>query len=90
GNDYSRLTELVRKHVRAVVAIGESADKVERSFADVSTVKQVSNMEEAVRTAQMLAKRGDVVLLSPACASFDWFNNYEHRGVVFKELVNKL
>ncbi len=90
GNDYSRLTELVRKHVRAVVAIGESADKVERSFADVSTVKQVSNMEEAVRTAQMLAQRGDVVLLSPACASFDWFNNYEHRGVVFKELVNKL
>jgi len=90
GNDYSRLTELVRKHVRAVVAIGESADKVERAFADVSTVKRVSNMDEAVRTAQMLAHRGDVVLLSPACASFDWFNNYEHRGVVFKELVNKL
>lgn len=90
GNDYSRLTELVRKHVRAVVAIGESADKVERAFADVSTVKRVSNMDEAVRTAQMLAQRGDVVLLSPACASFDWFNNYEHRGVVFKELVNKL
>ncbi len=90
GNDYSRLTELVRKHVRAVVAIGESADKVERAFVDVSTVKRVSNMEEAVRTAQMLAQRGDVVLLSPACASFDWFNNYEHRGVVFKELVNKL
>ncbi len=90
GNDYSRLTELVRKHVRAVVAIGESADKVERAFVDVSTVKRVSNMEEAVRTAQMLAQRGDVVLLSPACASFDWFSNYEHRGVVFKELVKKL
>jgi UDP-N-acetylmuramoylalanine--D-glutamate ligase len=47
-------------------------------------------MEEAVLTAQKLAKPGDVVLLSPACASFDWFNNYEHRGAVYKELVHKL
>jgi UDP-N-acetylmuramoylalanine--D-glutamate ligase len=47
-------------------------------------------MEEAVSTAKFLAEPGDVVLLSPACASFDWFRNYEHRGEVFKELVNTL
>jgi UDP-N-acetylmuramoylalanine--D-glutamate ligase len=47
-------------------------------------------MEEAVATARFLAQPGDVVLLSPACASFDWFKNYEHRGDIFKQLVNNL
>ena len=90
GNDYSRLTELVRKQVKAIVAIGESADIVEQSFKGTTVISKASSMEEAVATARFLAQPGDVVLLSPACASFDWFKNYEHRGEVFKQLVNKL
>lgn len=90
GNDYTRLDDLVRKNVRGIVAIGESADKVSRAFASIVPVTQASTMEEAVRSASRLAVPGDVVLLSPACASFDWFENYEHRGRVFKTLVGEL
>jgi len=90
GNDYSRLTELVRKHVKAIVAIGESANLVEQSFKGVTVIKKASSMEEAVDLGRVLAQPGDVVLLSPACASFDWFKNYEHRGDVFKQLVNTI
>lgn len=90
GNDYSKLRELVKKHVRAIVAIGESAEKVEKAFAEIKPTVRASSMPEAVATARRLAQPGDVVLLSPACASFDWFENYEHRGRVFKELVNQL
>jgi UDP-N-acetylmuramoylalanine--D-glutamate ligase len=90
GNDYSRLRDLMRKHVRAVVAIGESADKVTQAFGEEFTVRKATSMEEAVKAGQELAQPGDVVLLSPACASFDWFDNYEHRGRVFKELVRNL
>ncbi|RPI06544.1 MAG: UDP-N-acetylmuramoyl-L-alanine--D-glutamate ligase [Ignavibacteriae bacterium] len=90
GNDYSKLTDLVRRQVKAIVAIGESADIVERSFTGMTVVKKSSSMEEAVDLARFLAQPGDVVLLSPACASFDWFKNYEHRGEVFKQLVNTL
>ena len=90
GNDYSRLTELVRERVRSIVAIGESAEKVKTAFAGVKPVQRAGSMAEAVQTARQMARRGDVVLLSPACASFDWFRNYEHRGQVFKELVKQL
>lgn len=90
GNDYSRLSDLVRKHVKAIVAIGESADKVVEAFGQVVSVAKATNMSEAVQSASAMATRGDVVLLSPACASFDWFENYEHRGRVFKQLVADL
>jgi UDP-N-acetylmuramoylalanine--D-glutamate ligase len=90
GNDYSRLTELVRRQVKAIVAIGESAETVEQSFKGTTVVTKAASMDEAVGIARFLAQPGDVVLLSPACASFDWFKNYEHRGEVFKQLVNKL
>lgn len=90
GNDYSRLTDLVKNNVKAIVAIGESAEKVEKSFREVTTVTRADSMDGAIQKARSLAARGDVVLLSPACASFDWFRNYEHRGQVFKELVNRL
>jgi UDP-N-acetylmuramoylalanine--D-glutamate ligase len=90
GNDYSRLTELVKKQVKAIVAIGESADKVEHAFRGISTITKTASIDEAVSTAHSIAQSGDVVLLSPACASFDWFKNYEHRGRVFKELVKNL
>jgi len=90
GNDYGRLLEPVREHVRAIVAIGESAAKVRAAFAGVVHVEEAASMAEAVRAARRLARPGDTVLLSPACASFDWFDNYEHRGNVFKELVTAL
>jgi UDP-N-acetylmuramoylalanine--D-glutamate ligase len=90
GNDYSHLHQLVQERVKAVVAIGESADKVAAAFNGMAVIKKASSMEEAVSTARFVADVGDVVLLSPACASFDWFENYEHRGRVFKELVNAL
>lgn len=90
GNDYARLFEQVRQHVRAIVAIGESAEKVRGAFAALVPVTLAMSMSEAVAEASRLAHRGDVVLLSPACASFDWFDNYEHRGRVFKELVLRL
>jgi UDP-N-acetylmuramoylalanine--D-glutamate ligase len=90
GNDYSRLLPLVRDRVKAIIAIGESADKVEQSFIGTTSIAKASSMDEAVSKARSLAQPGAVVLLSPACASFDWFNNYEHRGRVFKECVNKL
>jgi len=90
GNDYSRLTALVHDHVKAVVAIGESADKVEKAFSATTSVVRAASMPGAVQHAKNLAKPGDIVLLSPACASFDWFKNYEHRGQVFKDLVNAL
>ena len=90
GNDYSRLSKLVKKQVKAIVAIGESADKVEQAFRGTSAITKTASMDEAVATARSLAQSGDVVLLSPACSSFDWFKNYEHRGQVFKELVKNL
>ncbi len=90
GNEYSRLRDLMKQHVRAVVAIGESADKVVQAFGAEFTVRKAATMEEAVNAGTELARPGDVVLLSPACASFDWFENYEHRGRVFKDIVKNL
>ncbi len=90
GNDYSKLFDLVRERVRAIIAIGESADKVVEAFQGVTKVEKAQSMEEAVQKAEALAAHGDVVLLSSACASFDWFQNFEHRGRVFKEIVQRL
>ena len=90
GNDYTRLIELVHKQVKAIVAIGESADKVEQAFWGTTAITKAASMDEAVSRARFLAQSGDIVLLSPACASFDWFKNYEQRGKVFKQLVNSL
>jgi len=90
GNDYSRLNDLVRQHVKAIIAIGESADKVFEAFRNITKVERAESMEVAVRKAAEMAVRGEVVLLSPACTSFDWFDNFEHRGRVFKEIVRKL
>jgi len=90
GNDYSRLAELVKKQVKAIIAVGESADKVEQAFRGIVGITKAGTMDEAVEAAHSIAQSGNVVLLSPACASFDWFKNYEHRGQVFKELVKNL
>ena len=76
--------------VKAVVAIGESAGEVEAAFADVRPVTRASSMDEAVRAAAILAAPGDSVLLSPGCASFDWYGSYAERGDDFRRAVNAL
>jgi UDP-N-acetylmuramoylalanine--D-glutamate ligase len=91
GNDYSELFDLVRKKVRAVVCLGKNNKKIIDAFKDkVPTIVEASSMEEAVRSSYYLAKKGDTVLLSPACASFDLFKNYEDRGRQFKAAVRNL
>jgi UDP-N-acetylmuramoylalanine--D-glutamate ligase len=91
GNDYSDLRRLVRDRVRAVVALGESADKVVRELGpEVRQHATAGSMEEALTTARTLACPGDVVLLSPACSSFDMYDDYEHRGDTFRRLVHNL
>jgi UDP-N-acetylmuramoylalanine--D-glutamate ligase len=70
--------------------MGESAEKIEKAFSAMKPVRRTTSIDEAVLAAQSFAQQGDVVLLSPACASFDWFENYEQRGQVFKELVKNL
>jgi len=90
GSDYRVLRELMRKHVKAMVTIGEDAPKLEEAFGDLASFTRAHSMDEAVHRAQERAARGDVVLLSPGCASFDWFSNFEERGRVFKRAVSAL
>jgi UDP-N-acetylmuramoylalanine--D-glutamate ligase len=91
GNDYSELFEVVKKKVKAVVCLGKDNKKIVESFKDkVPTIVETVSMEEAVRSAYYLAAKGDTVLLSPACASFDLFNNYEDRGRQFKAAIRNL
>ena len=91
GNDYSELLPIVKEKVKAVVCLGKENKKILEAFTDaVPTIVETVSMEEAVRSAYYLAKKGDTVLLSPACASFDLFNNYEDRGRQFKAAVRNL
>lgn len=90
GNDYSMLTELVKDKVKAVIALGPDNERIHYAFDNVVDVFDAASMDEAVRTSYYLAKDDDVVLLSPACASFDLFDNYEDRGRKFKEAVRRL
>ncbi len=91
GNDYSSLKPLVREKVKAIVCLGTDNTKIFDEFASlVPVIKETGSAEEAVQTAYHLGVRGDVVLLSPACASFDLFNNFEDRGMQFKRAVYDL
>jgi len=91
GNDYSELMELVKSKVKAIVCLGRDNSKIITSFKnEISTIVETLSAEEAVRQAYKLAEPGDTVLLSPACASFDLFENYEDRGRKFKEAVRAL
>lgn len=91
GNDYSELYTVVKKKVKAIVCMGKDNKKIIEAFKDkVVTIVETASMEEAVRSSYYLAKKGDTVLLSPACASFDLFKNYEDRGRQFKEAVRNL
>jgi UDP-N-acetylmuramoylalanine--D-glutamate ligase len=91
GNDYSILNELVRKKVKAIICLGKDNKKIHKAFGEiVETIVDVESASEAVKTAYYIAKKGDSVLLSPACASFDLFDNYEDRGNQFKQAVREL
>ncbi len=91
GNDYGQLMPLVGTKVKGIVALGKDVAKIHTEFEKVvPNMTDAGSMEEAVRMAYKMAQKGDVVLLSPACASFDLFENYEDRGRQFKEQVRKL
>jgi UDP-N-acetylmuramoylalanine--D-glutamate ligase len=91
GNDYSELFPVVKKKVKAIVCLGKDNSKIIEAFKDkVTTIVETTSMEEAVRSSYYLAKKGETVLLSPACASFDLFKNYEDRGRQFKQAVRNL
>jgi len=90
GNDYNKIKDLVIEKVVKIYAIGSSADKIFNFFHTITKVEIKYSLEEVVLAANNEARQNEVVLLSPACASFDMFDNYEHRGKVFKESVNKL
>jgi len=91
GNDYSELYEMVKDKVKAIICLGENNQNIISAFkARVDTIVQASSMDEAVNQSYSLAKKGEVVLLSPACASFDLFTNYEDRGFQFKKAVRTL
>lgn len=90
GTDFSPLRELVAERVKHVVLIGETTDKLERQLAGTATIERASSMDDAVRRAGEAASSGEVVLLSPACASFDMFDDFEDRGRSFKRAVDAL
>jgi len=90
GNDYNELMSLVQNKVKAIVAIGADNSKIIEAFQGVAEIVDTDSMETAVRKASRLAEKGDVVLLSPCCASFDLFENYEDRGRQFKNAIRSL
>jgi UDP-N-acetylmuramoylalanine--D-glutamate ligase len=87
GTSYEPLFDLVRERVKHMILLGEAADRLQKEFADKTTVVRARDMQEAVNIARAAANPGDIALLSPACASFDMYESYEHRGKVFKECI---
>lgn len=91
GNDYSILTDLVKSKVKAIVCLGKDNSAIKKAFGNIAPrIIETTSMIEAVKTAYYLGDNGDTVLLSPACASFDLFDNYEDRGSQFKMSVRSL
>ena len=90
GSDYTVLQKPLREKAILALLIGAAAEKIEKQVSGSVALERADTLERAVETASHAARRGDVVLLAPACASFDQFQNYEHRGRVFKDLVRHL
>jgi len=90
NSDFSFLRERIKSHVREIILIGESAEKMKKSFTGIVPLSLAADLDEAVAMAANRAQAGDVVLLSPACASFDMFEDYMDRGEKFKKLVHQL
>ena len=89
-SDFSELRAVVAKKVKKLVVIGEAKEEIKRALLDVVPTEDAADMADAVRKAFASTVAGDVVLMSPGCASFDMFKNYEERGRIFKEEVRKL
>jgi UDP-N-acetylmuramoylalanine--D-glutamate ligase len=91
GNDYDELRPLVFEKVKAIICLGVDNKKIIDSFNNIVDIMiEVDNMEDAVKISQRMAEKGDAVLLSPCCASFDLFDDYEDRGRQFKQFVRGL
>jgi UDP-N-acetylmuramoylalanine--D-glutamate ligase len=90
GGDFRRVNPLLKEKVRAVVLIGQAAERMAEAWKGVVPLHRATSLPEAVQQARQIARPGEVVLLSPACSSFDMFRDYEDRGRQFKEIVQKL
>nr|MDP9146815.1 UDP-N-acetylmuramoyl-L-alanine--D-glutamate ligase [Acidobacteriota bacterium] len=89
GSDYEPLQQALKDRSVLALLIGEAAEKIERQIAGSVSIERAGTLERAVAIASQAARRGDIVLLAPACASFDQFKNYEDRGRIFKDLVRR-
>jgi len=90
GSDYRVLNSLLRERVKAAYTIGAAAEKIESQIRGATKIIHAETLENAIQKAASTAHSGDVILLAPACSSFDQFENYEHRGQVFKQSVASL
>src|SRR5690606_20361460 len=90
GNNYDNIKDLVIQKVKSLICLGKDNSKLLQYFSDKVSIIEASNMNEAVHASFKVAAEGDVVLLSPACSSFDLFKNYEDRGLQFKDSVLQL
>lgn len=90
GGDFSQLRDVIKQKVRFLIVLGEASEIIEQAFASAVTVSKAPSLVEAVRHARAVARQGDTVLFSPACASFDMFRDYQDRGDQFKETVSRL
>ena len=90
GSDFTPLRPLIKERVKRLILIGEAKEKIAEAVGNMTETSLASSLKEAVSIAHREAVKGDVVLLSPACASFDMFKNFEDRGIKFKEIVWKL
>jgi UDP-N-acetylmuramoylalanine--D-glutamate ligase len=90
AGDFSLLRDLVKSKVKTIVLIGEASEKIHQALGDITETVMAKDLKEAVSVSQSIARKGDVVLLSPACASFDMFLNFEDRGRQFKKIVTEM
>ena len=90
GMDFTPLADLVKKKCKILILLGEAKEKMNRAIGDHAETYLVGTFEEGVLLAYQKSRNGDIILLSPGCASYDMFRNYEERGDYFKKLVNQL
>jgi UDP-N-acetylmuramoylalanine--D-glutamate ligase len=90
GSDFTEMGQLIAKKTRSVILYGATRDRIRQSIPESHPVRMTETLQQAVEAARTMARPGERVILAPACASYDQFNDFEHRGRVFKDLVRKL